>query len=93
MLCTTHTSDCVAAMDLEDVMEIPTLHHKLRQRDSPFVGTNYYGGGFVDDGDRVALSSIHFASPDSTGAMDRCRPRTTVVETMDDDVRPFQNSA
>eukprot|EP00892_Ulva_mutabilis_P001888 jgi/Ulvmu1/116/UM001_0120.1 len=73
------------APDLDDVMDVATLHHKLRQRDSPFVATNYYGGGFVDDEDRVSLSSIHFASPESTGATDRCRPRTSVAETMDDD--------
>ena len=85
-----HNTTCGAALDLEDTMEIPTLHHKLRQRDSPFVATNYYGGGFVDDDDRVSLSSIHFASSESTGATDRCRPRTNLVETVDEDVRsPF----
>lgn len=80
---------CRAALDLDDYMEIPTLHHKLRQRDSPFVETNYYGGGFVDDDDRVALSSIHFGSPVSTGATDRCRPRTSTGATIDDDVSSF----
>ena len=30
--------------------------------------TNYYGGGFASDDDRVALSSIRYASPSSANA-------------------------
>jgi hypothetical protein len=72
---------------MDDVLEIPNLWGQLRPRDSPFVSTNYYGGGFADEDDRVALSSIHFASKYSTGARDECRPRSKVMElTLDDDV-------
>ena len=67
---------CVAVVDMDDVLEVPTLWHKLRPRDSPFTAHNYYGGGFVDEDDRVALSSIHFATMNSTGARDGCRPKT-----------------
>ena len=30
--------------------------------------TNYYGGGFASDDDRIALSSIRYASPSSANA-------------------------
>ena len=35
---------------------------------SPFSLHNNFGGGFADDGDRVALTSMKFASPESAGA-------------------------
>lgn len=81
-------------MEMDDVLPVPTLWNKLRPRDSPFTSHNYYGGGFVDEDDRVALSSIHFASPNSTGARDGCRPNTKQQSkvladlTLDEDVRP-----
>ncbi|KAI8464851.1 MAG: phosphofructokinase family protein [Monoraphidium minutum] len=52
----------------DDVLEIPNLRHVSTPRPSPFVVHNYFGGGFVDDDDRVALSSIKFASGTSAGA-------------------------
>lgn len=54
--------------DNDDVVECPTIRAQLRPRPSPFVMTNYYGGGFASDDDRVALSSIKFASPSSANA-------------------------
>lgn len=36
-------------------------------RSSPFASHNNYGAGFVDDGDRVSLVSIEYASGDSIG--------------------------
>ena len=78
---------------MDDVLEVPTLWNKLRPRDSPFTAHNYYGGGFVDEDDRVALSSIYFASQNSTGARDGCKPKSKQQSeiladtTFDDDVR------
>ncbi len=48
---------------------MPNLHERLKaqKRPSPFTVNNNLGGGFVPDGDRVALNSIKFASDDSTG--------------------------
>ena len=54
--------------DSDSVVECPTIRAALRPRPSPFVMTNYYGGGFASDDDRVALSSIRFASPSSANA-------------------------
>ncbi|KAI3432447.1 hypothetical protein D9Q98_003998 [Chlorella vulgaris] len=52
----------------DEVLECPSLRHMLRPRPSPFCVSNNFGGGFVSDEDRVALSSIKFASADSAGA-------------------------
>ncbi|KAL4423922.1 hypothetical protein ABPG75_001223 [Micractinium tetrahymenae] len=52
----------------DEVLECPTLRHLLRPRPSPFVVNNNFGGGFVSDEDRVALSAIKFASGESAGA-------------------------
>lgn len=52
----------------DEVLECPMLRDKLRPRPSPFVVNNNFGGGFVSDEDRVALSSIKFASGESAGA-------------------------
>jgi hypothetical protein len=79
-----------AAVDLDDVLEVPTLWQKLKPIPSPFVKTNYYGGGFVDEDDRIAISSIHFASEESTGAKDRCRPQTR-IDMSYEDVRSLLN--
>lgn len=54
--------------DADSVVECPTIRAALRPRPSPFVMTNYYGGGFASDDDRVALSSIRYASPSSANA-------------------------
>ena len=83
---------------MDDVLTVPTLWNKLKPRDSPFTAHNYYGGGFVDEDDRVALSSIHFASMNSTGARDGCKPKTKQQSqvladmTLDDDVRCYSGS-
>nr|QKY14905.1 6-phosphofructokinase 5 (PFK5) [Polytomella parva] len=52
----------------ESVLECPTLRPKLTPRPSPFAVSNNFGGGFVDDRDKVALNSMKFASADSAGA-------------------------
>lgn len=52
----------------DDVVECPTIRAALQPRPSPFVMTNYYGGGFASDDDRIALSSIRYASPSSANA-------------------------
>ena len=52
----------------DGVVECPTIRAQLQPRPSPFVLTNYYGGGFASDDDRVALSSIRYASPTSANA-------------------------
>ncbi|PRW61573.1 phosphofructokinase family [Chlorella sorokiniana] len=52
----------------DEVLECPSLRHLLRPRPSPFVVHNNFGGGFVSDEDRVALSAIKFASAESAGA-------------------------
>ena len=54
--------------DSDSVVECPTVRAALQPRPSPFVMTNYYGGGFASDDDRVALSSIRYASPSSANA-------------------------
>eukprot|EP01024_Parvocaulis_polyphysoides_P026548 TRINITY_DN2418_c0_g2_i7.p1 TRINITY_DN2418_c0_g2~~TRINITY_DN2418_c0_g2_i7.p1 ORF type:complete len:471 (-),score=61.02 TRINITY_DN2418_c0_g2_i7:52-1464(-) len=52
----------------DDVLECPTLRQKLKPLPSPFTVHNNFGGGFVNDGDKVALQSMKFASHDSIGA-------------------------
>jgi hypothetical protein len=55
--------------DVADVLELDTsLRDQLTPRPSPFVAHNNYGGGFVSEGDRVALASLRFASAASIGA-------------------------
>ncbi|KIZ02592.1 hypothetical protein MNEG_5364 [Monoraphidium neglectum] len=60
----------------DDYLAIPDIRDVLTPRPSPFAVHNYFGGGFVDDGDRVALSSIQFASGTSAGA---CGTSTAVL--------------
>ncbi|PSC73510.1 phosphofructokinase family [Micractinium conductrix] len=63
------TNFAVEAPDKSDeVLECPSLRGALRPRPSPFVVNNNFGGGFVSDEDRVALSAIKFASGESAGA-------------------------
>ena len=52
----------------DDVLEVPVLHHKLKARPSPFITDNHFGGGFVSNDDRVAMSALRFASAESIGA-------------------------
>jgi len=52
----------------DEVLHCPDLKDKLAPRPSPFVSHNNFGGGFVSDSDRVALTSMRFASPESAGA-------------------------
>ena len=56
------------ALPLEDVLEVPDIRGLLEPQPSPFVVNNNYGGGFVDEDDRVAISSLKFASSSSLGA-------------------------
>lgn len=46
---------------LDDVLEVPTLRHVLKPQESPFVGHNNWGGGFVSDLDRVSLNTLRYA--------------------------------
>lgn len=80
-----------ADVDIDDVLEVPDLRGQLQPMKSPFCTHNNYGGGFVNEDDRVALSSIYFSSPTSTGATDMCRPATRASidgSDMSGDVRP-----
>ncbi|BDA40893.1 ATP-dependent 6-phosphofructokinase 5, chloroplastic [Coccomyxa sp. Obi] len=52
----------------DEVLECPTLRDKLEPRPSPYVISNNLGGGFVSDEDKVALTSMKFASGSSAGA-------------------------
>lgn len=52
----------------DDVLTVPSLHHKLTARPSPFITDNHFGGGFVSNEDRVALSALRYASAESIGA-------------------------
>ena len=52
----------------DDVLEVPVLHHKLKARPSPFITDNHFGGGFVSNDDRVAMSALRYASSESIGA-------------------------
>lgn len=52
----------------DDVLEVPNLWDHLSPRPSPFITTNNFGGGFVSNDDRVALTALRFASPESAGA-------------------------
>lgn len=56
--------------DMEDdfVLEVPHIRDYLKARPSPFITTNNFGGGFVSNDDRVALSTLKFASGESAGA-------------------------
>ncbi|EIE26511.1 phosphofructokinase family protein [Coccomyxa subellipsoidea C-169] len=53
----------------DEVLECPTLRDKLEPRPSPYVISNNLGGGFVSDQDKVALTSMKFASGSSAGNM------------------------
>lgn len=52
----------------DDVLEVPSLRDQLYPRPSPFITTNNFGGGFVSNDDRVALTALRFASSASAGA-------------------------
>jgi 6-phosphofructokinase 1 len=54
--------------DQDDVLEVPHLRDKLKSRPSPFITNNHFGGGFVSNDDRVALSALKYASAESMGA-------------------------
>jgi hypothetical protein len=70
--------------DIDDCLEILNLRDVLEPRQSPFCIHNNFGGGFVSEDDRVALSSIHFGSTESSGATDMCRPRSQGSDIVDD---------
>lgn len=63
-----HLHTEVPESDNDEVLDCPTLRHKLKPRLSPFRTHNNFGAGFVSEDDRVALSSLKFASVDSAGA-------------------------
>jgi hypothetical protein len=65
-----------ADIDLDDVIPVPNLWDRLKPTASPFTKHSNFGGGFVHENDRVAVSSIYFGSTSSTGATDRCTPST-----------------
>lgn len=52
----------------DDLLICPDNRTKLIARPSPFVVHNNFGGGFVSDQDRVALTAMRFGSPTSAGA-------------------------
>ncbi|KAK9833229.1 hypothetical protein WJX74_010935 [Apatococcus lobatus] len=54
--------------DGEEVLQCPSIRDRLTPRDSPFRKHRNFGGGFVSDDDKVALSSMKFASHSSAGA-------------------------
>jgi hypothetical protein len=81
-------------MDIDDVLEVPTLRDTLKPISSPFCQHDNFGGGFVSERDRVAISSIYFGSPDSSGATNKCQPGTEASKDilsskdgLDDEVR------
>ncbi|KAI8113918.1 hypothetical protein M9434_002046 [Picochlorum sp. BPE23] len=60
--------DLTDAEDPDDVLDVPNLRDKLKPRPSPFITNNHFGGGFVSNDDRVALSALRYASAESMGA-------------------------
>ena len=60
--------DLTDAEDPDDVLDVPNLRDKLKPRPSPFITNNHFGGGFVSNDDRVALSALRYASAESIGA-------------------------
>ena len=73
-----------------DVLEVPNLFDQLSPRPSPFITTNNFGGGFVSNEDRVALTALRFASADSAGA--QCMAQSSDTEySMKNPVPPFQS--
>lgn len=52
----------------DEVLQCPHIRGSLTPMDSPFKEHDNFGGGFVDDDDRVALSALRFASPSSAGS-------------------------
>ncbi|CAK0755833.1 hypothetical protein CVIRNUC_002405 [Coccomyxa viridis] len=52
----------------DEVLECSTVRDRLEPRPSPWVINNNLGGGFVSDMDKVALTSMKFASGSSAGA-------------------------
>lgn len=52
----------------DEVLQCPQIRDRLTPMDSPFKEHNNFGGGFVHDDDRVALSALRFASSSSAGS-------------------------
>lgn len=52
----------------DETLEVPDLRHQLDVRQSPFVEYNNFGGGFVYEDDRVAINSMYFSNPNTSGA-------------------------
>ncbi|PNH03885.1 6-phosphofructokinase 5, chloroplastic [Tetrabaena socialis] len=55
--------------DPRDALPVPDLRPLLVPRDSPLLPHNNWGGGFVDDEDRVALNTMHISSIASAGGV------------------------
>ncbi|GIL82362.1 hypothetical protein Vretifemale_11250, partial [Volvox reticuliferus] len=50
------------ATDPDDVVTCPDIREKLIPRDSPLLSHDNFGGGFVDDEDRIALNTMRLSS-------------------------------
>jgi 6-phosphofructokinase 1 len=71
----------MAAAMLLNMNDAPKHNNKKTHcRPSPFVVHNNFGGGFVSDGDRVALSSMRFASGMSAGAAEKVVAEATAAQ-------------
>ncbi|KAF6260633.1 phosphofructokinase family protein [Scenedesmus sp. NREL 46B-D3] len=57
-----------AAAGADEVLSCPDIRSRLVARPSPFVAHNNFGGAFVSDMDRVALTAMRFGSSKSAGA-------------------------
>ncbi|KAG1673415.1 hypothetical protein FOA52_002180 [Chlamydomonas sp. UWO 241] len=66
---TKHTpGNVIGPVPVDDTMlAVPNIRHRLIAQPSPFCVHNNFGGGFVSDGDGVALNSMKFASYHSAG--------------------------
>ncbi|GIL60175.1 hypothetical protein Vafri_14804, partial [Volvox africanus] len=58
--------------DPVDVVTCPDVRERLVPRDSPLLCHDNFGGGFVDDEDRIALNTMRLSSVASSGATDMC---------------------
>ena len=65
-----HVSDITAATidSSDELLVCPDIRKHLKARPSPFIQSNNFGGGFVQDDDRVALNSMKYGSQESAGS-------------------------
>lgn len=84
----------VGHMAGSEVLQVPNLRHILEARPSPFVDTNYHGGGFVSDADAVTIQSARFASRGSgTGLNNRRLDELTRMSNATGSYVPLSSSA